>query len=145
MSEVKQEWSKRTRAVNAVVIGAPVTKSPIGSTVNLAGARSLQMQTTFTYVGGGTKVIVFLQTSLDGGVTWFDVISQTFLLATAVKLSALTDAVALAASTVPGAGGTLADDTILNGVLGDLFRVIATTTGTYTGATTVTVDLVSKG
>jgi hypothetical protein len=118
-----------------------VTTTPIES---LTGAKYLVAQAKFVYAAGGTTCKAFVQTSLDQGVTWIDIMCFAFTTATASKVSAVSSDIALTAGTTPG-DGTLADNTIVNGLLGDRFRVKYISTGTYTGATTLEVDYVAKG
>ena len=118
------------------VIGSPLI---IG-----AGAKELEVQATFTYGSGGTKVTAWIQTSLDGGATWFDLICVTFLLASAKKISKVTTTTVVAASYAP-TDGTLGDDTIKDGLIGDRVRLKQTSTGTYAGGTSLQIDLVSRG
>ena len=84
------------------------------------------------YGAGGTNVTAYLQTSLDAGVTWIDIMSFQFTTANATKVSKVGLATALAAGVTP-TDGALTANTILDGVIGDRLRVKYTTTGTYTG------------
>lgn len=95
-------------------------------------------QGTFLYGAGGTKVTVWIQTSLDRELYWFDIACMTFTTAAAKKIASLKALIAVAASYVP-TDGTLADDTIKDGLLGHAYRVKYTSTGTYTGATSLAV------
>jgi len=126
------------------VITTAVTGS-VGPVVLLPeGPRYLALQAKFTYGSGGTTTKAWVQTSLDGGVTWRDIASFAFATTTSLKFSALSNSIALAAA--QGASdAALADDTILNGLLGDRVRVKYTTTGTYAGGTTLSVSAVPKG
>lgn len=111
---------------------------------NLAAARYVALQSTLVYGSGGTAVKVYLQTSLDGGTTWRDIICQTFTTASGKKFSAVNVDIALAASQT-ASDGALADDTILSGLIGDRLRVKVVSTGTYGGSTTLTITAVVKG
>lgn len=91
----------------------------------------------FVYGSGGTTVKAWVQTSFDN-VTWYDVISLAFLLASASKLGSVIPTLANSPA-LTDAG--LADNTVLGGVLGRYWRVKYTTTGTYAGGTTIEVDL----
>lgn len=124
-----------TLATAATTLGTAVT--------GLAGIKYLVVEAKFVRIGGGTAVKVYIQTSLDGGTTWIDIMSITFTTTTANKVSAVSTAVALAASITPG-DGALSDDTILNGLLGDRIRAKVVATGTYTGASTLDVLVVGK-
>ena len=104
----------------------------------LEGALSVNLQVRFAYGSGGTTAKVYVQTSLDQGTTWIDVYCATFTTSSAVKvvnLSALTAKTTAATPT----DGALTDDTAVDGIIGDRFRVKVTTTGTYAGSTTVSV------
>ena len=93
---------------------------------------ALALFASFVRAGGGTTATAWVQTSLDGGESWFDIASFAFTTADAKRMYNLT-AAAVTAIATPG-DGALADNTAVNGFLGALFRVKLTTTGTYTGA-----------
>lgn len=105
------------------------------------GVRSVSMQARFVRAAGGTTCDVFVQTSLDGGTTWIDIAQFAFLITTATEVSVCQRGIAVAAALTP-VDGTLADGTILDGVIGDRLRVKYTTTGTYSGASSLAVDAV---
>lgn len=125
-----------TTAITGIVVGAAVT--------GLAGMKYLACEAIFTYGSGGTTAKFWVQTSLDQGVTWIDIMSFAFATATASKVSAVVWSTALAAGVTPGSAA-LADNTILSGLLGDQIRVLGTSTGTYAGGTTIAVTAVAKG
>lgn len=127
----------------ATTIGAAVA-GQVGQTVPLPGRVSyLLVEAVFAYGAGGTDAKVWVQTRVKGG-TWRDVMNFAFLLAASTKWSAVHRDTALAAART-ASDAALADDTILNGFLGDEIRVKYTTTGTYTGATSLTVRATVKG
>lgn len=128
----------------ALTIGAAVALTPGTPVLYLGGIKYLTVQATFLYGAGGTTAKAFVQTSLDGGVLWIDIMCFAFTTAAARKVSAVVNSTALAAAAVPVVGA-LADDTILSGLLGDRIRLSYVTTGTYTGATSLAVDAVAKG
>ena len=107
------------------------------------GILTLAIQGSLVRAGGGTSVKVYVQTSLDGGASWCDVACQTFATTTAKKVSALRTSIALAASYTP-TDGSLADDSIKDGLLGDRIRCKSVITGTYTGASSITVTAVAN-
>lgn len=111
--------------------------------IDLAGINSLAVQATFTWGSGGTSLKCYVQTSLDRGVTWIDIMSFAFAGASAKKVSAVSNYVAPAAALTP-TDGALADNTILNGVLGDRFRVKYVSVGTYAGGTTIFINAVAR-
>lgn len=102
----------------------------------LVGAYYLVVEAIFLYGAGGTTANAYIQTSLDNGLTWIDIMNFSFTTAAASKISAVVATTALAAVAVPG-DGALASNTILSGLLGSRFRAKYVTTGTYTGATSL--------
>lgn len=132
------------KAVNLlnVTLAAAVAAVP-GPTVGVDGAKYLTVEAILTVVGGGTTVKVWIQTTLDGGATWIDIMSFAFTNSTASKVSAVSVNTALAAAGTPGSG-SLADNTILSGLIGSQLRALYTTTGTFTGATTLKVTGVAS-
>ncbi len=127
----------------ATSIGAAVA-AQVGPTVPLvARANYLLLEAAFAYGADGTTVKAWVQTRVRGG-TWRDVAQFAFLLASLTKWSAVHRDTALAAA-VGASDAALADDAILNGFLGDELRVKWTSTGAYTGATTLAVRASVKG
>ena len=100
---------------------------------------SMTIQAKFTWGSGGTTVDAYVQTSLDEGTTWIDVANFHFLLASATKvltLSSLTPVASFAPT-----NGSIASDTVKDGVFGNKWRVLVKSTGTYAGNTTLEVDV----
>ena len=87
-----------------------------------SGILGLSVQVVFTYGSGGTSAKTYLQTSMDQAVTWQDV-AAIGMFTTSTTTLALTT-------------GTAND-----GVLGDRFRFVTVTVGTYAN-TTLTMSLV---
>lgn len=118
-------------------VGAAGTQ--IGTEINgLDGAQAVNLQVRFAYGSGGTKANVYIQTSLDQGASWFDIANVAFATASGVELVNLS---ALAAVTTPTAPANLAlaDNTTLNGFVGDRLRAVVVSTGTYGSQTLVGV------
>lgn len=119
-------------------IAAAITS--ISSVIKLnAIPRSLVVQAAFVYGAGGTSVDAYLQTSIDG-VNWIDIANFHFLTTTASAIYNLSSLTAKTTAVVP-TDGALAGNTVVDGILGSQFRVKMVTVGTYTGTTTLTVDL----
>lgn len=116
------------------------TTTPV---TQISGMSYMAVQAALTMGLGGTSCSVYVQTSLDGGVTWIDIASFAFATTTATKVSAVNTQTALAANITP-TDGTLTPNTIVNGLLGDRLRVKYVVVGTYTGAT-IDVDILAKG
>jgi len=102
-------------------------------------AGGLIVESIFDYGSGGTTAKVWVQTSLDGGTTWFDIVSHAFTTADLSKVSAISLAIAPASQGFTPAEAALTDNTIIQGILGDRIRTKLTTTGTYGGSTTLAV------
>lgn len=139
--------SRRLTIVSSTVgaITAAVTKVQTGLIVTgLEDAKYLIVQANFVYGSGGTTAAAYVQTSLDAGVSWIDIMAFNFTTASAVKVSAVVTTTALAAAVTPGSGALTAN-TILSGLLGDRVQVLFTTTGTYGGNTSLALDMVAKG
>lgn len=105
-----------------------------------SGANYLGVHCKFVYGSGGTTVKVWVQTTLDGGVTWTDIMNFAHATASLSRYSVVntypsTPFPAVTALT----DATLADNTVLNGLLGPQVRLKFTTVGTYGGATTLSL------
>lgn len=137
-------------SLRATLYSATITVAiaGVGQTAftGLTGAKSLHLHANFTYGSGGTSADAYVQTSIDGGLTWFDIANFHFLQVTGKKVSTVVfdPATPLPPGTVP-ASGVLAANTVLNGILGDRFRALITTVGTYATSTTFVLDMVAKG
>lgn len=132
-------------AFNALPITAAATvvsESIAMGQLGVHAPQALGFQGTFTYTSGGTTCKAFLQTSFDGGVTWCDIACMAFTTASLKKVGCISPVIAAAAPATP-TDGTLADNTINNGLLGDRVRVKVISTGTYAG-TTLTVTVVPR-
>ena len=100
---------------------------------------SLAFQATFAYGSGGTSVSAWIQTTIDGGVTWTDAANFTFTNASARSFMALS-ALTTANSPLLATDGTLAANTAVGAPIGPEWRVKYTTVGTYAGGTTLRID-----
>jgi len=123
-------------------LAAAVTADVTAGVFTLGRVESLSLHAIMTVVGGGTTAKAWVQTSFDGGLTWMDVASFAFTTSTATRLYHLT-AAAVTSIATPG-DAALADNTVVNGFLGDRVRVKLTTTGTYTGASSLVITALAK-
>lgn len=96
----------------------------------------LSLLAQFTYGSGGTSAKAYVQTSFDG-VNWWDIACFAFTTASANR-NANIDGFAQVTTATP-ATGVLADNTVAHGLIGDRFRTVLTTTGTYAGNTQLVV------
>lgn len=115
-----------------------------GETAGLYAMNSLAAEANFVYGSAGTTVKAWLQTSLDGGDNWIDIANFAFTTTSARKVTALNATTVPAALPTTPTDGTAADDTEIDGILGDRLRVKLTTTGTYAGDTTLDINIVAK-
>lgn len=99
----------------------------------LDGMQALTLFARLAYGSGGSSVRVFFQTSIDQGVTPIDVACFVFTIGDVrfVNLSGFN------AITVPQVvtDGALADNTVVNGPLGDHLRAKVVSLGLYAGST----------
>lgn len=137
----------------ATLLNVPVTTAVttlLSPTFQLRGGSrgignlTMLLQGTFTYGSGGTTADAWVQTSADSGGTWIDIANFHFLLANARTLLNASSLTAIAATYV-ATDGTLAANTTKDGVLGSMYRVKYTTTGTYAGGTILRVDAIANG
>lgn len=110
---------------------------------DLDGMLAATIYARLAYGSGGTTVRAYIQTSLDQGTTWVDIACILFGTASEtqiVNLSGLTPKTTAATPT----DGALTDDTCVDGILGDMLRLKAVSTGTYAGTTLLTVRAVCR-
>src|SRR5581483_275845 len=84
--------------------------------------RSLTVQGALTYGSGGTSIDAYLQTSVDGGVTWTDIAQFHFTTASARFVYNLSSLTPVATEYTP-TDGALGANTSKDGILGPLFQV----------------------
>lgn len=128
----------------AQTITTAVTGVTTGSSGGAAGllvgnnVDTLVAQASFVYGSGGTNLTAYLQTSLDAGLTWIDIMSFQFLLASATKIQTVIMQTPQLTPVTP-TDGSLSANTAVSGMIGDRFRIKYTSTGTYAGSTTIAV------
>ena len=117
-----------------------------GKTSGLYGMKSLSVEANFVHGSAGTTVDVWLQTSLDGGSNWIDIAQFAFLTTSLRTVHTIVlPAVVANRTNVTPLDGTLGDNLIQDGILGDMIQAKLTTTGTYAGGTTLNVNFVPQG
>lgn len=110
---------------------------------NLQGLTGLSCQARFMYGAGGTKVNVYIQTSLDQGTTWFDIANIAFTTSGGVEEINLSGLNSVATPTPPS-NLSLADNTTFNGPLGDRLQAVVVSQGTYGGGTLASVRCAAR-
>lgn len=109
----------------------------------LEGLLALAAQLRLAYGSGGTTVRAYVQTSLDQGTTWIDIACVLF--GTASEVAALNfSALTPKTTQVTPTDGALSDDTAVDGVLGDRFRLKVVSTGTYAGSTVLSARICAR-
>lgn len=119
------------------VTTAPATPAVIGDVIKNAGAvAGISVFCEMVGGAGGTSITMFVQTSLDGGVTWFDIMAFPFTTSVPRQLGlisrndqAIASGVTLSLfSLPPGTNGAA-----INAPLGDQFRFAYSSVGTFSG------------
>lgn len=128
-----------------LIISTAISATATTPVKGLAGMKYLVVQAVFLYGSGGTTANAYVQTTLDGGVSWIDIMNFSFTTATAVKISACTTSIAPATQANAPTDGSLTANTIVQGILGNQLRVKYVTTGTYAGATALQLTATAKG
>lgn len=121
--------------------GTPYTTNPVSG---LAGIAQITTLFKFVRTSGGTTIEAWLQTSVDGGATWIDIACAAFATTSLSKLFS-NSAGGLDTQASAPTDGSLADDTIFDGVIGDMFRVKYLVTGTYVGTLSVFLSAKASG
>jgi hypothetical protein len=122
---------------------AQTTTSTKADALDLPFHRSLLLQANFVYGSGGTSVDAWIQSSADGGVTWFDVANFHFTTSSLVKLYNLSNRTAVTSIATP-TDGALSANTSVDGLLGDRLRVKWSSVGTYAGGTNLTITAIER-
>jgi hypothetical protein len=130
-------------ALTTAVTGSVITDSGDDAFIEPDDFHAATIQIKLAYGSGGTTLKVYVQTSLDQGSTWVDVSCSAFTTASATKIVNLSGLTPKTTAATPS-DGAMTDDTALDGVLGDRFRVKITSTGTYAGSTTLSVRMSTR-
>lgn len=126
-----------------VTIGAAIAALVAGPQLILNGSpRNLTIQGSLAYGAGGTTIDAYVQTSLDGGLTWIDIAQFHFTTSAAAFVYNLSAATPVGTEYTP-TDGSLSANTSKDGILGPRFQVKYKSSGTYTGATALRIDVAS--
>lgn len=133
------------RAVTAALTGEVITEGAGANGASQAfigdldGMLAAYIVCGFSFGSGGTTCLVTVQNSVDG-LNWRDVARFDFATASAWKSCNLSGLTPKGITTHSALGSEGVND----GELGDKWRAVITSTGTYGGSTTVSVRLVAK-
>lgn len=104
----------------------------------LDGMSGVTLLARFAYGSGGTSVQAYVQTSLDQGSSWCDLACFAFDILSGASVVNLSGDTPIISPVTPG-DGILADNTTLDGPLGDRLRCKVVVTGTYGGSSILAV------
>lgn len=107
---------------------------------DLEGMLAATIVAKMTYGSSGTTIVAVVQTSIDGGTTWYDVARFDFTTASATKYVNLSGLTAKGATAVTALGS----EGVVDGLLGSRMRAVITSTGTYAGGTLLDVRMVAR-
>jgi hypothetical protein len=124
-----------TALTDYIATSASVNGAATAYVGNLAGMRSVVAWANFDYGADGTTVNATIQTSLDQGTTWIDIIRFDFTTSDRKATAAVGTFAAGAVTTLAALGS----EGKLDNVLGDRLRLKVTSTGTYATNTTLSV------
>lgn len=113
------------------------------TTTDLSGMLAMAAQLRLAWGSGGTTVTAYLQTSFDGGTTAVDIACVLFGMASehaVLNFSALTPKT----TQITPSDGALTNDTAIDGVLGDRFRIKLVSAGTYAGSTVLSARICAR-
>jgi hypothetical protein len=127
-----------TQSIPSIDITAGVANTVVDIGMMPPGTKHISIHSNFTYGSGGTTAKFYLQSSIDGGTTWFDVVALAHT--TASLRRGISIALDVAGALVTATDTTLADNTKIDGIAGDRMRLKYTTVGTY-ATTTYKMDL----
>jgi len=131
-----------TLSLDSIAITAAAADVVVGIGKVPPGTKHITLHSNFTYGSGGTTAKFYLQSSADGGVTWFDIAALAHTTASLRRIISIDLEVAGALATA--ADGTLADNTKIDGIGGDRLRLKYTTVGVYAGSSTYKLDLIYR-
>jgi hypothetical protein len=107
------------------------------------GLLGLNLQMRLAYGSGGTLMRAYLQTSFDQETTPVDIACVVFGVASEVLVLNFSGLTPKTTQVTPS-DGALADDTALDGILGDRFRLKVVSTGVYAGSTVLSARVCSR-
>ena len=132
-----------TQQICNLAITTAVTGSIQTIYKGFSSPQALTIQAKFTYVASAaTSVDAYVQTTIDGTV-WIDIAEFRFTTSSStvvVNLSGLSTVTTPAAIT----SGSMTANTTQQGVLGDQYRVVVTSVGTYGAGTTLAIDVAAR-
>lgn len=126
-------------ATSAVVVTSAADASGQTQAYRIEGALAVMVEANFNYGSGGDTLKVMVETSPDQGTTWIEVARFAFATASAQKVVNLSGLTPVAVY----APGSLSDDAVKDGILGDRFRarILKGAGAAYAGNTSLSLRL----
>jgi len=106
----------------------------------LGGMTSLTAWADFVYGSGGATAILKLQSSLDQGASWIDILRFDFAQANRKAIAS----VGVFGNVAPATVAALGAEGKLDNILGDRVRAILTTTGVYAANTSIACRITAR-
>lgn len=129
----------------SVTLTAAVTATTTGTElVSLDNYRGVLLDAVFTYGSGGTSADAYVQTSADGGTTWYDIANFHFITSSVHAAFNLRATTVVTTQNTTYTNGSMTANTSLDGLLGDILRVKYVSVGTYAGGTTLVVTAIPR-
>ncbi len=134
----------RLLSSGTITVAIPAGLSGVGTVHGRVLPDTLSIEATFVDGTGGTSVDAYVQTSFDGGGTWADIAEFSFANTAVKKMVNLSRSTAVTSIATP-TDGSLSANTCVDGFLGSQYRVKYVTLGTYSGGTSLTIDIAAAG
>lgn len=123
----------------AAQITAPQSSVPATTITELDGISAATFVARFAYGSGGTSLTARVQTSLDGQ-TWYDVARFDFATTAATKYAVVSGIQSQAVASL----ASLNAEGINDGLLGNAFRVVIDSTGSYGGNSLLDIRMAAR-
>jgi hypothetical protein len=114
------------------------TNNGAAGVLNLQSMNAVSLQVRFLYGSGGTQANVFILSSLDQGTTWFDIANIEFTTSSATDMVNVSGLDKVTTPTAP-TYLALANNTVVDGLLGDRLQACVVSQGTYGGSTLASI------
>ncbi len=125
---------------DSVITAANFNGAPASFIGGLGGMKSLTAWADFVYGSGGSTAILKLQTSLDQGLSWIDILRFDFAQANRKAIAS----VGVFAGVAPASVAALGAEGKLDNILGDRVRAILTSSGTYAANTSIACRIAAR-
>lgn len=125
---------------DTVLTSSNFNGAPAAFIGGLGGMTSLTAWADLVYGSGGSAAILKLQTSLDQGSSWIDILRFDFAQANRKAIAS----VGVFASVAPATVAALGAEGKLDNILGDRVRAILSSTGTYAGNTSIACRIAAR-